>query len=70
MFQALRVPVLLLITYSLLMIVGGHWVWNTSHQSLLNDHQSKLDRFFGSYFEPTRQIRAHSRAIIKRQRVD
>lgn len=45
MFQALRVPVLLLITYSLLMIVGGHWVWNTSHQSLLNDHQSKLDRF-------------------------
>ncbi|NVN84053.1 MULTISPECIES: ATP-binding protein [unclassified Vibrio] len=45
MFQALRIRMLLLVTYSLLMIVGGHWVWNTSHQSLLNDHQSNLDRF-------------------------
>ncbi|MGF1799122.1 ATP-binding protein [Vibrio gigantis] len=45
MFQALRIRILLLVTYSLLMIVGGHWVWNTSHQSLLNDHQSNLDRF-------------------------
>ncbi|WP_373958598.1 ATP-binding protein [Vibrio gigantis] len=45
MFQALRIRILLLFTYSLLMIVGGHWVWNTSHQSLLNDHQSNLDRF-------------------------
>ncbi|ULN65048.1 ATP-binding protein [Vibrio gigantis] len=45
MFQALRIRILLLVTYSLLMIAGGHWVWNTSHQSLLNDHQSNLDRF-------------------------
>ena len=45
MFRALRIPLLLLITYVLLMVLGGHWVWSTSHQSLLNDHQSKLDRF-------------------------
>ena len=45
MFQASRIRILLLIAYSVLMILGGHWVWNTSHQSLLNDHQSNLDRF-------------------------
>lgn len=45
MFQPSRLPILLLITYGLLMILGGHWVWNISHQSLLEDHQSKLDRF-------------------------
>ncbi|MCF7503668.1 ATP-binding protein [Vibrio sp. L3-7] len=45
MFRALRIPLLLLVVYCLLMIVGGYWVWSTSHQSLLNDHQSKLDRF-------------------------
>ena len=45
MFQPSRLPILLLITYGLLMILGGHWVWKISHQSLLEDHQSKLDRF-------------------------
>ena len=45
MFQAFRIPILLMVTYSLLMVFGGHWVWSTSHESLLNDHQSKLDRF-------------------------
>ncbi|MDK9759401.1 two-component sensor histidine kinase, partial [Vibrio sp. D173a] len=45
MFQPSRLPILLLITYGLLMILGGHWVWKISHQSLLEGHQSKLDRF-------------------------
>ncbi|UPR55994.1 sensor histidine kinase [Vibrio sp. ED004] len=45
MFQAFRIPILLMATYSLLMVFGGHWVWSTSHESLLNDHQSNLDRF-------------------------
>ena len=45
MFQAFRIPILLMAIYSLLMVFGGHWVWSTSHESLLNDHQSKLDRF-------------------------
>lgn len=45
MFQPSRLPILLLITYGLLMILGGHWVWKISHQNLLEDHQSKLDRF-------------------------
>ena len=45
MFQPSRLPILLLITYGLLMILGGHWVWKISHESLLEDHQSKLDRF-------------------------
>ena len=45
MFRALSPPLLLAVTYCLLMVVGGHWIWGSSHQSLLNDHQSKLDRF-------------------------
>ncbi|MEZ9565545.1 ATP-binding protein [Vibrio artabrorum] len=45
MFRVLSPPLMLLIAYCLLVVVGGHWVWSTSHQRLLHDHQSQLDRF-------------------------
>ncbi|EME9801588.1 sensor histidine kinase [Vibrio alginolyticus] len=33
--------------YFLCAIIGGHWVWQTSYQSLLDKHQSQLEQFSG-----------------------
>ncbi|GAB2656495.1 sensor histidine kinase [Vibrio panuliri] len=35
----------LLVLFLLCAILGGRWVWNTSYQNQLSQHQSQLDRF-------------------------
>ncbi|MDV5059103.1 sensor histidine kinase [Vibrio diabolicus] len=45
MSQKNRILLTFFAFYFLCAIIGGHWVWQTSYQSLLDKHQSQLEQF-------------------------
>ncbi|WP_045479078.1 sensor histidine kinase [Vibrio owensii] len=45
MSQRNRILLIFFAFYFLCAFAGGHWVWNASYQSLLDKHQSQLERF-------------------------
>jgi len=45
MSQKSRILLIFFAFYFLCAFVGGHWVWQASYQSLLDKHQSQLERF-------------------------
>ncbi|MFH0271843.1 sensor histidine kinase [Vibrio jasicida] len=45
MSQKNRILLIFFAFYLLCAFVGGHWVWSHSYQSLLEKHQSQLERF-------------------------
>ena len=45
MSQKSRILLIFFAFYLLCAFVGGHWVWQASYQSLLDKHQSQLERF-------------------------
>ncbi|MBR9787233.1 MAG: sensor histidine kinase [Vibrionaceae bacterium] len=45
MSQRNRILLIFFALYFLCAIVGGHWVWKNSYQSLLDKHQSQLEQF-------------------------
>ncbi len=47
MSQKKRILLTFFAFYFLCAIIGGHWVWQTSYQSLLDKHQSQLEQFSG-----------------------
>ncbi|HGO5300898.1 sensor histidine kinase [Vibrio harveyi] len=45
MSQKNRIILIFFAFYFLCAFIGGHWVWSHSYQSLLDKHQSQLERF-------------------------
>ncbi|WP_049536100.1 sensor histidine kinase [Vibrio harveyi] len=45
MSQRNRIILIFFAFYFLCAFIGGHWVWSHSYQSLLDKHQSQLERF-------------------------
>ena len=45
MAQRNRIILIFFAFYFLCAFIGGHWVWSHSYQSLLDKHQSQLERF-------------------------
>ncbi|EKO3864176.1 sensor histidine kinase [Vibrio harveyi] len=45
MSQRNRIILIFFAFYFLCALIGGHWVWSHSYQSLLDKHQSQLERF-------------------------
>lgn len=45
MSQRNRILLIFFALYLLCAIIGGHWVWQSSYQSLLDKHQSQLEQF-------------------------
>ncbi|MET2848652.1 ATP-binding protein [Vibrio owensii] len=45
MSQRNRILLIFFAFYFFCAFAGGHWVWNASYQSLLDKHQSQLERF-------------------------
>ncbi|MFZ3510448.1 sensor histidine kinase [Vibrio harveyi] len=45
MSQRNRIILIFFVFYFLCAFIGGHWVWSHSYQSLLDKHQSQLERF-------------------------
>ncbi|WP_423840287.1 ATP-binding protein [Vibrio mytili] len=43
--QRNRILLIFFVLYFLCATIGGHWVWQSSYQSLLNKHQSQLEQF-------------------------